>query len=413
MRYGYLVSSNKALLTLLAIDSALRLVRRPCRSALCASPKRILVSNWAHIGDVVTSLPTLRSIRENFPDAEIGLLVGRGSRSVVEGSGLYDNLHIIDHFVLNRSRQSRISKLTTYLADRKEFLRTASRKFYDLGIDLYPYFPPASPLFWKLGIPTRCGFTSGGFRELLTHPVKWSDQDKPVAQYGRDILQALWPHLGPTIGSLEPYYPTAMRVDVTGHSLPPEAPYVVLHVGAGASWKEWPESKWCELLKRWQDDADAPIIVLCGAGASEASRIDRISKHSLTDRTFLFVNRSWQEYVALIAGSAGLVCLESSAGHIAAAFSVPTVQIHSGVNKHRLWGPDNPHARILSAPTGCAPCHRAGCDAMACVRDVSPNDVFEALHSVMELASVTGARESPRALAVFGGASARGPLARF
>ena len=102
MRYGYLVRSNKALLTLLAIDSALRLARHPRRTAVCASPKRILVSNWAHIGDVVTSLPTLRSIRENFPDAEIGLLVGRGSRLVVEGSGLYDNLHIIDHFVLNR-----------------------------------------------------------------------------------------------------------------------------------------------------------------------------------------------------------------------------------------------------------------------------------------------------------------------
>jgi ADP-heptose:LPS heptosyltransferase len=406
MRYGYLVRSNKALLTLLAIDSALRLARRPRRSAVCASPKRILVSNWAHIGDVVTSLPTLRSIRENFPDAKIGLLVGRGSRHVVEGSGLYDDLHIIDHFVLNRSPQSRISKLTTYLADRKEFLRTASRKFYDVGIDLYPYFPPASPLFWKLGITARCGFTSGGFRELLTHPVEWSDQDKPIGQHGRDILQALWPHLGPTIGSLEPYYPMAMRVNVTGQSPPPEAPYVVLHVGAGASWREWPESKWCELLERWRDDA--PAIVLCGAGASEASRIDRISKHSRTDRTFLFVNRSWQEYVALIAGSAGLVCLESSAGHIAAAFSVPTVAIYSGVNEHRLWGPDNPYARILSAPTSCAPCHRSGCNAMACVRDVSPNDVLEALQSVMELASIAGVRESPHPFSPSPGASAQG-----
>ena len=363
MRRHYLVRSNKALAFLSATDTVLRIFAAGCTAAHPPNePRRILVANWAHIGDVLTSLPTLRALREKFPSATIDMIVSRAGRVAAEQSGLCDHLHTIDHFVLNRSNRPRLSKLRVYLEDRRRFLRAAARQGYDVAIDLYPYFPPAAPLFRQAGIPVRCGFTSGGYGPLLTHPVTWTYQDKPIGQYGHDLIAAVWPDwIGPTRW-LPPHRPRLTVSPSSDDGFPIETPYIVVHVGTGASYREWPEANWIRLVNLW--GSQAPLLVFCGKGAEEGARARRIADHAGHGRAMIFLDREWDELTSLLAGAAGLVCLESSAGHLAAAFSLPTVAIYSGTNEHRLWGPDNVNARVLSAPTGCAPCHR-GCDAMA------------------------------------------------
>jgi ADP-heptose:LPS heptosyltransferase len=377
-RSGYLVRSNKAVGILKTGDAILRAcLPRPKHTAALAQPKRIVVANWAHLGDVLTSLSTLRFIRESFPDCKLDLVVGRGSQVAVEGSNLFDRLHTVDHFLLNRSKKSRADKFKIYREDRERFLAKAATEKYEIGIDLYPYFPPASPLFWKAGIPTRCGFTSGGFGSLLSHPVRWSFENKPIGQYGCNLISALWPDLGAGIGHLAPYYPEEQRRKLPGHLAPPDPNYVIMHIGSGAPSREWPEHNWYEVIKRWP--REAPLLVFCGTGPAEEARARRIAGHCAEGRSFLFVNQSWRDYAALLAAAAGIVCLESSASHLAAALSIPTVAIYTGTNDRRLWGPDNPDAIVLVSPTACAPCHRYGCDSMACIRGVTPDDVMEAI----------------------------------
>ncbi len=397
MRHGYLVRSNKAVAFLWAADLLSRLVGQGGRSGAAPDrPQRILLANWAHIGDVLTSLPTIGAVRELFPSARIDLLLSRVGRAAVASSGPHDAIHTVDHFVLSRAAQSRAAKVQTYLEDRRRFLAAAAAVRYDVAIDLYPHFPPAAPLFRRAGIPVRGGFTSGGFGPLLTHPVRWQYQDKPIGQYGRDLIVALWPALAPSLPSLLRYRPALAAADDEGpgggpgggDTVRPSAPYVVIHTGAGAPFKEWPEQHWNELMALWREEA--PLLVFCGKGAAEAMRARRIAGHAAQGRAMLFLDRSWADFTRLLAGASGLVCLESSAAHLAAAFSLPTVAIYSGTNELRLWGPDNDRARILSAPTGCAPCHR-GCAAMACVRGVTPAEVLDAIRAVMPAAASASA----------------------
>jgi ADP-heptose:LPS heptosyltransferase len=389
MRHDYLVRSNKALAFLWTADLLARLLTRGSGNrAVPDRPQRILLANWAHIGDVLTSLPTIGAVRELFPSARIDLLLSRVGRAAVAPSGPHDAIHTVDHFVLSRAAQSRAAKVQTYLEDRRRFLQAAAAARYDVAIDLYPHFPPAAPLFRRAGIPVRGGFTSGGFGPLLTHPVRWQYQDKPIGQYGRDLIVALWPALAPSLPSLPRYRPAPADADDAGagrgDSGWPAAPYVVIHTGAGAPFKEWPEQHWNELIALWREEA--PLLVFCGKGTAEAMRARRIAGHAAQGRAMLFLDRSWADFTRLVAGASGLVCLESSAAHLAAAFSLPTVAIYSGTNELRLWGPDNDRARILSAPTGCAPCHR-GCPAMACVRGVTPAEVLDAIRAVMPVAA--------------------------
>ena len=95
---------------------------------------------------------------------------------------------------------------------------------------------------------------------------------------------------------------------------------------------------------------------------------------------------SWDEFAALVAEAAHVVCLESSTSHLAAAFRIPSTVIMPATNDPVQFGPTNDQARILTFPTPCAPCFRSlGCDHMACIRRVSVAEAREAVLSRLEV----------------------------
>ena len=46
-------------------------------------PKKILIIKLRHIGDVLLSTPVLRALRDAFPDAQLTMLVNRGTEGVL------------------------------------------------------------------------------------------------------------------------------------------------------------------------------------------------------------------------------------------------------------------------------------------------------------------------------------------
>jgi ADP-heptose:LPS heptosyltransferase len=103
----------------------------------------------------------------------------------------------------------------------------------------------------------------------------------------------------------------------------------------------------------------------------------------------------WEEFVATVAGATAVVTVDSVAGHVAACFGVPTVVLAAGRQRISLWHPNDSKAIMLTHPVGCAPCNRSsGCEAMACVRLISVEDVLLSLQKVMNM-SATARRNPP------------------
>lgn len=376
MRGRYLVRNPYSALalrvfdTLLALGAALE--TRPSRAI--PPPRRLLVANWAHLGDVVLALPALAVLRRRFPKARIDLLCGSWAEQVVAGTGLVDTVHTLDHWKLRRNALSRGQAMRDYFQTRAARVRALRDVGYDVGIDLYPFFPPASPLFHAANIPVRIGFTSGGFGPWLTHPVPWRDADRPILDYARDVLNPLLAPDPLPEGALRPIYPGHPRVP-----LPPPliaGAYTVVHMGAGAAFKEWPEEHWREVIRNLVTQRE--VCVLTGAGQRELERAQRIQR-DFPERVLIQVGAKWEEFVAVVAGARRVLCLDSVIGHVAACFDVSTVVIASGANNPAQWLPMNPRLRWLMAPVACAPCNRFGCDAMACVRGVPPEAVLAAV----------------------------------
>lgn len=343
-----------------------------------AGLRSILISQCAHLGDLIMTLPALHWIRRNRPELRIGLVVGSWAKPMLPGiAELYDACYFADHFMLDRSDRSRKEKLARHRSSWKAAAAAIKQDQYDAAVECYPFLPNSIALLYACGIPVRVGFTGGGFGPLLTHKVTWKHASRPFRDYPRDLLRVLFGD-GSLDRPFEPYHP-APAVTLAS----PKPPYVVVHTGTGNPTREWPEERWTELVG---DLASRPTtVVLAGAGSRERDRAGRIANTVGGGVVNLCDKLTWDEFTALVAGAAHVVCLDSSPSHLAAAFRIPATVIMPTTNDPRQFGPANDQARVLSFPTPCAPCFRSmGCDHMACIRRVTVVEARQAIFGRLE-----------------------------
>ncbi|HLL49803.1 MAG TPA: glycosyltransferase family 9 protein, partial [Thermomicrobiales bacterium] len=107
----------------------------------------------------------------------------------------------------------------------------------------------------------------------------------------------------------------------------------------------------------------------------------------------VFADLAIQEYAALIARTAVVVCNNTLPLHLADATRTPVVALYSGTELISQWGPRFTPARVLQRVTACTPCYRFSCPIGLPCLDFDPEEVVAALS---ELAPLTPAAGEPR-----------------
>jgi ADP-heptose:LPS heptosyltransferase len=335
-------------------------------------PRRILISNIAHFGDVVIALGVVPVLKRAFPDAEIGFLAGSWSRGLLELFPDIRWIHAFDHFLLNRQTPTTGGKIGTHCQSFHQASREIHETHYDAGIELFYFIQNAIPLLWWSGIPARLGYTSGGLGPLLTHPLDWQYKNQHVLAYHLQLLPFLGIHEPmPSRLVWPPRRPSPAPTVVS-----PEKYDVVIHPGSGAGFKSWPLDRWRVVVKSLSDRGYRMIFT--GRGASEAKNIEALSR-DIPNSLKLCDRLDWAQFIEVIEGARLLVGIDSVAGHIAAAVDTPSVLAYAGTVNPATFGPLSEKLRLLSYPVPCTPCFLSnGCEGMECIRNLSAETVLEA-----------------------------------
>jgi ADP-heptose:LPS heptosyltransferase len=392
MRGRYLIRSSARKARIMGwIDAALALLPRR-RPEIPQNPKRILVANWAHLGDVTTTFGAIRALRERYPTAEIGMIVASWGKPAVAAAGLVDRLHVIDHNKLSRANISRPEMKARHRRTQRIALREIRAADYQIAIDLFPFFPQAHPLFYRAGIPIRIGYTSGGLGPLLTHPVDWQDEERPMGDQYRDLLDVLSPD--------QPFSPEALRPRRDRATLAPlpgplsaASPYIVIHPGAGAPARYWGNERWEALIRELGGGGGPLPIVLTGAGAGELEAARELAE-AFPDVIDMTGRADWEGFVSILAHAALVICPDTATGHVAALFDVPIVSVFTGTNSPAKWAPYGTQVRVLVKPVLCSPCNMPGCEAMECFRGIPPSRVAAAARELLAESSAAERRLS-------------------
>jgi ADP-heptose:LPS heptosyltransferase len=335
----------------------------------------------------VISTSILPLLKQALPEVEIGMLVGSWSRPVIENHPMLSHVHFVDHWKLNRAALPLRSKVHRYLRTRKRALREIRAVRYDAAIELYGYFPNSIPLLWSAGIPLRAGYDSGGFGRMLTHSLPWTDSDRQVIHYQIDLLKTLGVNVGqdvcprPILPPIAPGVSAAVGQRTTANN----GRYIVVHMGAGSKVKEWPLGCWerlaVELHRRGHQ------LVLTGQGEREVRHSVRVSE-AVPSALNLTGALQWDEFVAVLHAAQLVVCVDSAAGHVAAAGGVPCVVLMAGLDNPHRWLPLGDAVWGLTNPVSCAPCYRSlGCATMDCIKGIGVERVLAAVDSALAVSA--------------------------
>lgn len=277
--------------------------------------QKILLSNFAHLGDLIMATAVLPVLKAAFPNAKIGMVVGSWNEEVVRGHPLIDEWYVFDHMKLNRRDKGVFRKLLAHYSSRRKTLKKLRHEKYDVALDLYYYFPNAAVLFWQASIPWRLGFSSGGFGPLLTHSFPYEEKDLYLAHYYLPLLQGM----GVSQEALSLLHTTLWPV-------PPflDGPYVVIHMGVGEAKREWGDLYWEALVALLEQHEIN--LVFTGRGEKEKERVTRIAWGAHQD---LCNSLNFIELLACVQGALLTISPDTGIVHLAGALKVRSLVLFS------------------------------------------------------------------------------------
>ncbi len=335
---------------------------------------RILVrtANW--IGDAVMTLPALRAIRKNFPNAEITLLAKPWVAPVFENCSDSDHMLIYDA----QGRHSGFAGKFRLARDLKGFQ-------FDAAI-LFQNAFEAALVTLLASIPNRIGYDTDARSLLLSHAIPCTPDLKQVHQieYYLGILRGAGLRADDMDLSLElsPEERRGASAFLGRHGIIWEE-RVVIGISPGATFgtaKRWFPERYVALCQRLQDAEDADILVFGGSG--EATLGDWIGERVGKRCTNLCGRTTLREAMALIETCRVFITNDSGLMHIGAALGVPLVAIF-GSTDYVTTSPAGTRSQMVRVPTPCSPCLKPDCpeEHHRCMKAITVEMVYGAVSS--------------------------------
>ena len=305
-------------------------------------PLRLLIVLPSWVGDVVMATAAIRRIRDAMPGIFIGALCRPGIDQLVQGSDLFDEVHVfVPHGMM---------------ATKKAAAKVRPRR-YDTALLLTNSFSTA--LTTRLAfIPRRIGYDRDGRGVLLTDKVRpprngdGSWKMVPAVDYYWNLAAHLLGEVGVDWSVHTPVdcvsMPLALPVDAR-MELPiseadrakcdeilskagVEGAYAILNPGGNNEAKRWPADRFATLAD-WLR-AEYGFTVLINGSPAESDLIDEICGLCTSDPVSLpAMGNTLGALKPICAGAALMVTNDTGPRHIAAAMGTPLVT---------MFGPTDP-----------------------------------------------------------------------
>lgn len=304
--------------------------------------KNILIIRTDRIGDVVLTSPTIKVLRQSFPNARITVLLRPFTKDLLVDNPYIDEI-LLDDRENNPDGFFGFWRLVALIREKE----------FDCVINFHTK-KRTNLLCFLARIPERIGYKDKKFGFLLTHPVK--DERhlglKHESQYCLDLLR----HMGVT------KFDCTLNVSVTDEAkewmkrvclenkIDDDQPLIALHPGASDPAKRWPVRRFAELMEGLLSRFPQARFILIGDRECY-QMVREISYDTKVPLINMAGVTTVAQLVALINHSCLLVSNDSGPVHIAAALNKPVVSIFTrnqpGINPER-WRPLNENSRVVS-----------------------------------------------------------------
>jgi predicted lipopolysaccharide heptosyltransferase III len=290
---------------------------------------KILLLQLKRIGDLILTLPAIATVRENFPDAQLTLVLSKECAEMLPAISNVDRILIARRNVRDLSPSFAVA-----------------RGGFDYCID-----------FTRNDRSAFLAFLSQARKRVTSYRVR--DQSKSRARAYTDFVSVRMRDMHTVdyhLALLEPLgiqkvscelrleLPEAARekADQLRREAGIGSCFVIFHPGSAREEKLWDPMRWAQVIDEAGRNNDIDLVLTSGASRLEAEHVARI-KQRTRQRIFDLSTKTDLLTLAALIGQARLVVtVDSAPMHLAAAMRTPQVD---------LFGPTNPfHWRPRGSP---------------------------------------------------------------
>ena len=325
-------------------------------------PKRILLVCTQRIGDVLLATPLARSMKRAWPQAELDMLVFRGTEGVLAGNPDIGR-------VIAVPRQAALGVRWQEL--------TGLWRRYDLAVSPLP--TDRARLYCWAAASRSLGLLRSGGKErvkavFLSAWREFDDLNSHTVSTGLGLAALLG--IEPAFEVVPPGV-SAAHLDALLARMPTLAgrPYAVLHPFPKFAYKMWTPAAWLALAA-WLRQRGLALVFTGGPELAERAYVEGIARAA--GGLSLAAGLSLAETAGLIGRAKLYVGPDTAVTHIAAATGTPTIALFGPSNPVK-WGPwpkawaslESPWQRRGSGRQGnvmliqgvgdCVPCLQEGC----------------------------------------------------
>lgn len=320
--------------------------------------KKILFINFGGLGDEILFLPTILSVKKQFPDADITLALERRSRGIVSLTDVIN--HTLYANIKSKRKYFELFKLLIKIWRKRFDIVISSGSNKSISIFLFMTF-----------IKEKYGYNTGKLSQiLLTKAVDLNKNRYAVQMYHE---------LAKSITDIETELPV---LSINKKPLVPNS--VLIHPGVSkisvtkGMIKTIPAQKWAKVV---EELADAGKKVILAGGPDDKEVIKTIQSLVPQEKyeNMYGKTKNLKELAELISSAEKFLCSDSAPLHIAVALGVRTYVIFGSTDDKKLI-PQNDMVTAIKADCACPlrPClwekRQTTCEGLSCL-DITPEHI--------------------------------------
>ena len=332
---------------------------------------RILIIKFGAMGDVLRTTSILQALKKNFVKSQITWVTAPDAYFLLKGIPSIDRL-----FTFTIETKTILEEETfdiIYCFDKTPVataLGARIRAKIKKGFALSPYgtldiYDEDSAYALRLGLsdPLKFNENQRSYQDVLFEMAGLSFQGEhyqlAVSEEDRDEAKAIHQRLGSRESQGK----------------------VALNTGCGDVFKtkQWPLGFFARLASRVHRETGSDILLLGGPGEEEQNR--RLEKMCDVPVYNTGTDNPIKTFAAIIESCRLVVASDTLAMHLAIAVGTPVVALF-GSTCHQeidLYG----NGVKLCAGVDCSPCYKQTCSEMDCMKQLSVDDVFEAINQLL------------------------------
>ena len=319
----------------------------------------ILIIRPQGLGDIIHLVPSLKMLREKFPQEKIALLCRRGFGSIIPRE--------YDIKLIEMPAHANLKEMAALI---KQIRREHFEKLFDLFGN-----PRTAVISLFSGVKDRYGFDYRIRKYAYKDTYAPPNPNKHLMQLFADFFA----HFG-IEGKVE--YPNIkMPLEIVKNAeksiegINVKHPFLGINPNSGCQSRAWPKEHIIKFINLWFEKTKSPVLLT--QGPDEGEYVNEIIKEAGAEKAFTHKPVKTDEFLALLGKLDIFLTSDTGPMNISWAAGTPTVAMYGATTSEPTAPRGDKHLLLIADGIDCLRCHKDYCEDKKCMKALTPEYVLQ------------------------------------